>query len=1774
MKRCLAVRPFLLSLALICASSATPVFAQTIRTVDSAIAPENSASAARFAQIAVVGVDASARVALDAATVPVALLDPAAARIVGPYRMGFRRAVTAFADDAATRAKLSWQSLTNGGRVGALSVVSPGALGMRAAVRVNALPDAASVRVRAPTDTYAFVFTGAEIRAVLAANVAAGVSGDAAKTWWTPATWGEEIVVEILLPAGTAADAVAVAVPAISHLYKAPRDAASAACAVAPACKAEADEASRATTRALVTWQNGDSVYCSATLLNDTDTASAIPYVLTASDCVPDQAAASTVQTYWFERATTCGGTTLDSRRQTVPGGAALLYRDAGTATAFLRLNAAPPAGAVFAGWQASTLPNARAVASVLQPADAPQSAVYGTVNRYVDWNETSLWTESAADAPYVEVHWNVGNLEAGAAGAGLFDGATHRFVGQAAAGNASTDAACTGGWSYYGNFAKAFDAGLNRWLAPSSASAESVAAASTAPLDAALTTTASGTQSTAASVSATAGALVGMATGSGAYTATITDYRNDAEEYGTAGVISWNDSMQIGGYWSTSLTAPYKQISAFRFPGVQLPDNARVTDAYLEFRFHSDSQTTRVSNMTIRTELGNPAQYTTTARSISQRTYGASTVAWQQHGFSTSGQYVRTPNLASLILEQRLYGWTNGGTLAFLIDGDNFIGSVYQGGTAYPPKLVVKWEYGDWTEGVVDKSAAALARVFINEVAAVGANDGTGWVELYNAGDKPVALDASVRLYQDADKATYHDFGGLLIPAHAYRIVYFDGATAQGPDHAGFTLKSAATLTLVQRAGQSETTLGTFAYGAHLAGQSFGRVPDGAANGVVFFTPSQGQANTASQQVGTYTATITDYRNDAEEYGTAGAISWGDSMQIGGYWSTSLTLPYRQISGFRFPNVKLPANARVTNAYLEFTTLTPVANRVSNMEVRTELGDAAQYAVVAYNLSKRTYSEIAVPWTQASFTAARQVVRSPNLADLILEQRLNGWEDGGTLAFLISGDNYIGAVYEGGTAYPPKLVIEYEHGDWTDGALLKGAAVRNVFINELSAKGTADNEDTWVEFYNANDKAVLLDANIRIYQNSNKKNYHDFAGLLIPARGYRVVTFDEKPEKGVTHGAFELKSDATLLLVNHAAGEVDIDSFTYPKQIYGQSYGRTTDGAATGTLFVEPSYGKANAKGQILYGLTFSRERGLYDTGFNLTLTPSKSGLSVRYTTDGTAPGKDKGTLLSGGSIPIGETGIVRAIAYDAAGHSGVLSHTYVLRDNFAREKVVGVRWLYKARIITEQQYAQALGELPIISIAGDRAEVQRLEYDPDSFEFIAKHLGEENFTSPAGVKKFGQVSSLQFNAGIAVRFKKAYGAGKAEYQFFKPVAGDVFAQPSKYPKLELHEGQDGPQADIYNLGYNRFDDKVTNTLAKQMGELALADRYVHYFYNGKYMGVKTMREDYGTQLFETYFGIDNDDNTKVSFQDAYFVPGIVEDGDGDPAIMKEVLATARAKDFQKFKKYVDVASLINTQIMFMFIDTECEWNAVISNKVLQDSGKMRFNVNDTDGAFFNNGRTGTGAYALAGGCGTYRYKWALARARRGAGEMFGAFSGDSTVATAGNLEFKTLVKDLVLKQIGPNSGDLRGAAGAPLSADNVSSLITANIAELTDVYRLDAAFMAARATIYNDWLANNAKVLSQIDDRVSFNLQQWAKYGMAHTLAAVRATASNGGFVLTNPNAGATVYVTTDGSDPMGADGGVSSAASVYNGGVLPVGATVRPYQPGNWGPKTVAK
>jgi lysyl endopeptidase len=354
--------------------------------------------------------------------------------ITGPLRLGIGRDVP---QGQAARA--------TGRQAFSLRLRSAGAAAIRLALRVSQLPDAAILRLCGAKEQ-ALTIRGARL------NAAVRQGED---LYWLPLMVGEVLGLELALPGG--AEPMEIALAKLSHFYRLP-----ALHPDNPACPAGWEVPSAATALLVHTDPGGESGVCTGTLLADADRASAIPYLLSAHHCIPDQARASSLQTYWFP----CGhdGTTRF-------GGADLLYASKSTDTSFLRLRRSPPAGAGFAAWSPTLPPPGEPVTGIHHPRAGPRQIVFGKLIGYIGCELIDYCAEQyeREQAHYLQVRWSSGTTAAGSSGSGLFL-PTGQLVGTLSGGVENRDD--------YGRFDLPYREALHRWLGPAPAGSSLVPSA------------------------------------------------------------------------------------------------------------------------------------------------------------------------------------------------------------------------------------------------------------------------------------------------------------------------------------------------------------------------------------------------------------------------------------------------------------------------------------------------------------------------------------------------------------------------------------------------------------------------------------------------------------------------------------------------------------------------------------------------------------------------------------------------------------------------------------------------------------------------------------------------------------------------------------------------------------------------------------------------------------------------------------------------------------------------------------------------------------------------------------------------------------------------------------------------------------------------------------------------------------------------------------------------------------------------------------------------
>lgn len=405
--------------------------------------------------------------------VPAAMLGPATEAQVEALRERNRTArgklvMIGVNRDLPESVAAAWSSVP-GGKAARLTVGASGAKALRLSVDLAGLPVSAEM-----------VFYGSDEERLLGPTRVSEIA-DRSVAWWSPVTEGAVQAIEFFVPEGEAMGAPP-RVTGVSHLFTGAREmfkntaqiGDSGSCNIDIACVQNPSQAllraRQGVAKMIQTSPEGTGL-CSGNLLNDTDTGTSTPWFFGANHCFDGestafgaatlQSVAASLNTYWFFEAATCGGLTPTAFVQRT-GGATYILNNRNTDILFLRLNEAPPTGATFLGWDATSLTANTTIFGLHHPSGDLKKFSRGRFNRF------STEAFQGAVSSFIEVFWDVGTTEPGSSGSGLFtsDGTDYYLRGGLGFGQA----ACSDltGRDVYSRFDNAF-ASLQQYLAGAS---------------------------------------------------------------------------------------------------------------------------------------------------------------------------------------------------------------------------------------------------------------------------------------------------------------------------------------------------------------------------------------------------------------------------------------------------------------------------------------------------------------------------------------------------------------------------------------------------------------------------------------------------------------------------------------------------------------------------------------------------------------------------------------------------------------------------------------------------------------------------------------------------------------------------------------------------------------------------------------------------------------------------------------------------------------------------------------------------------------------------------------------------------------------------------------------------------------------------------------------------------------------------------------------------------------------------------------------------------
>ncbi|MBN2000998.1 chitobiase/beta-hexosaminidase C-terminal domain-containing protein [candidate division KSB1 bacterium] len=368
---------------------------------------------------------------------------------------------------------------------------------------------------------------------------------------------------------------------------------------------------------------------------------------------------------------------------------------------------------------------------------------------------------------------------------------------------------------------------------------------------------------------------------------------------------------------------------------------------------------------------------------------------------------------------------------------------------------------------------------------------------------------------------------------------------------------------------------------------------------------------------------------------------------------------------------------------------------------------------------------------------------------------------------------------------------------------------------------------------------------------------------------------------------------------------------------------------------------------------LQFDPERGFFKDNFELTLSTTPSGLTIKYTKDGTDPFVSS-TAIQGISPvtvqidPANTEGrdrapgfCVRAVAIQAdTAATKVQTHTYIFIErvvelspdgqrpgagwlqensgrrskniNYGMDRQVTNHPLYRDKIVP------ALLDIPTFSMVMDLKDLfdpQRgiytnalehgIEWErPCSIELVYPD-GTPGFQINCGVRIRGGWSRNNSNPKHAFRwfFRKTYGPGKLRYPLFGDEGVDEFdcVDLRTSQNYSWSYGAEDPSKNTMNR------DVFSRDMQRDMNEPYTRSRYNHLYINGTYWGLYQTQERPEASFGASYLGGDPDDYDVIKVDGGYQGPFVIEVTDGTMDAWRELWEASMA-GFETAQAYYKV--------------------------------------------------------------------------------------------------------------------------------------------------------------------------------------------------------------------------------------------------------------------------
>jgi lysyl endopeptidase len=208
----------------------------------------------------------------------------------------------------------------------------------------------------------------------------------------------------------------------------------------------------------------GFTVLCTGTLLADGDASTQAPWFYTANHCFENddppyktpaqmQTVANTLTTLWGFEASACKSAAPRASWTQLGGGATVIHHEVPSDVLFLRLNAAPPSGAYFSGWDANPVSTGSALLGLHHPQGDLKKASQGTMLGF------EVPGVADGNSSFIEARWSSGTTEAGSSGSGVFTSSGGQYLFRGGLWGGSALCSNPSGTDFFSRFDQAYPA-------------------------------------------------------------------------------------------------------------------------------------------------------------------------------------------------------------------------------------------------------------------------------------------------------------------------------------------------------------------------------------------------------------------------------------------------------------------------------------------------------------------------------------------------------------------------------------------------------------------------------------------------------------------------------------------------------------------------------------------------------------------------------------------------------------------------------------------------------------------------------------------------------------------------------------------------------------------------------------------------------------------------------------------------------------------------------------------------------------------------------------------------------------------------------------------------------------------------------------------------------------------------------------------------------------------------------------------------------------------